>query len=105
MIIKFIQRINNEYRMRKFYISDNDEFFDSEIFKDFRIKLERIIYESYNEFDEEFEFEILDKLYELRDFYNFMRDLDILDDIQYRIIIHYIDNSFIKLYSSEYFDL
>lgn len=105
MIIKFIQRINNEYRIREFYISDNDEFFNSKIFKEFRIKLERIIYESYDEFNEEFEFDILEKIHNMKRFYDYLNDLELLDDIQYRIILHYIDESFRILYSSKYFDL
>lgn len=105
MIIKYLKIIDNEYKIIELEISDNDEFFDSKIFKEFRIKLERIIYESYDEFNEEFDFDILDKIHNMKRFYNYLNDLELLDDIQYRIINHYIDESFKILYSSKYFDL
>lgn len=105
MKIKYFERINNRYKIREFYISDNDEFFNSEIFKEFRIKLERIIYESYDDINEEFEFEILEKIHNMKRFYDLLNDMNLLDNIQYRIILHYIDESIKILYSSEYFDL
>lgn len=105
MKFRIIRMIDNEIKNIEIEISDNDEFFDSKIFKEFRIRLERIIHESYNEFDDDFDFDILDKIYILERFYINMRYENIINDIESEIIFHYIEESFKILYSSEYFDL
>ena len=103
----------HNYQRERFYISDNDKFFDSKIFKEFRFKFENIIHESYNDENDDFEyFSLLDKIYDIRDFYyqiyiirdfkNFYYDIELY---YYKIIISMIDDSIRIIKSSEYLDL
>ena len=96
----------HEYQREKFYISDNDKFFDSNIFKEFRFKFENLIHESYNEDNEEFEyFSLLEKIHNMKRFYHLIHNMNLLDDYYYKIIISIIDDSIKIINSSEYFDL
>ena len=96
----------HKYQREKFYISDNDKFFDSNIFKEFRFKFENLIHESYNEDNEEFEyFSLLEKIHNMKRFYHLIHNMNLLDDYYYKIIISIIDDSIKIINSSEYFDL